>query len=254
MPDYFNAIRDDKREIYLIFFEYLDPLSMKIFDSENDTAIWTNDLILDAINAIHTVHKTFLESDGNTELQSVNKFEVVSGLPFYQLACRVNKKDYEYWDLGHLFDDISRIMDTWTKVPPVKKSRETLVHNDFNTRNVGIRKNGTICIYDWELAVFNIPHRDIFEFLSFSMDINFEPHRLLQIIQSHYIQVIELNQADYNWKNHLDDFIISGYEFLISRVSFYLAGNTLLNYQFTKRVFVVANKIIECAKTLYDRH
>src|SRR4029079_14186609 len=47
---------------------------------------------------------------------------------------------------------------------------QTLIHNDFNPRNVAIRRrNGrlTLCAFDWELATIGAPQRDVGEFLCF---------------------------------------------------------------------------------------
>ncbi len=154
---------------------------------------------------------------------------------------------------GPFFEDSGKMIERWEQNPPAKISKKTLIHNDFNPRNSCVRKNGKMCIYDWELATINIPQRDIFEFLAFTLDENFEIGRLLKFLQNHFELIREINGSSYDWKSYLNDFIVSGYEFLITRVSFYLAGNTLLNYSFIKRVFICANKIIKDSKELYER-
>lgn len=42
----------------------------------------------------------------------------------------------------------------------------TLIHHDFNPRNVCLR-TGVLCAYDWELATVGAPQRDLVEFLCF---------------------------------------------------------------------------------------
>lgn len=42
----------------------------------------------------------------------------------------------------------------------------TLIHHDFNPRNVCLR-DGVLCAYDWELATVGAPQRDLAEFLCF---------------------------------------------------------------------------------------
>jgi aminoglycoside phosphotransferase (APT) family kinase protein len=54
----------------------------------------------------------------------------------------------------------------------------TLIHNDFNPRNVAIRRRDgrlTLCAFDWELATIGAPQRDIAEFLCFVLPSN-APH------------------------------------------------------------------------------
>jgi hydroxymethylglutaryl-CoA reductase (NADPH) len=251
MPDFFGEIKDKSREIYLFLFEYLDEEYMELFNSENNTDKWTDILVIDAIQSIHIVHKAFLNGSEKEPLNYIREFDPVFIIPLYLQLNRINQKDYADWNLNHLFDEIGDVITIWKSNPPLKKSVKTLVHNDFNTRNVGIRKNGKICIYDWELAMLNIPQRDIFEFLAFTLDPDFHEDRLLKLVTKHFELLKEINISSYNWKEYLDDFIISGYEFLITRASFYLAGSTLVDYRFIKRVFICSNRIIQKAKNLY---
>jgi len=253
MPDFFGEVRNDEREIYLFMMEYLDGKGMDIFNSENEPSKWTDEKIAEAVSSIHLVHKCYLNGCNREQLSSVKKFDATLSLDFYQLSNQINRKDYHDWDMDHFFQDIGSVIEDWKHNNPIKKSKLTLIHNDFNTRNVGVRNNGKMCIYDWELATINIPQRDIFEFLAFALAENFEAGRLLKFLKLHFELIQEINGSSYLWESYLDDFIVSGYEFLITRASFYLAGNTLLNYSFINRVFICANKIIKDSKELYER-
>jgi hydroxymethylglutaryl-CoA reductase (NADPH) len=253
MPEYFGDIRDEKREIYLFMIEYLEADFMEVINSENNTDIWTDDLIISAIRSIDVVHKAYLNGSNKEHLAYIQRFDVSMGLPFYQECNQVNRQDYREWELDHLFGELSDVMEGWEREPPVKKSKVTLVHNDFNSRNVGLRKNGRVCIYDWELAMINIPQRDVFEFLSFTLDPDFPEDRLRSLMAGHFDLIRDINGNEYGWNDYIDDFTLSGYEFLITRASFYLAGNTLLNYPFIKRVFITSNRIISNARSFYER-
>ena len=253
MPDFLGEITDKEREIYLFMLEYLQEEDMEVFNSENEIHKWTDERISDAIASIHLVHKAYLNGCDREQLSSVKHFDPMLSLSFYKQSNQINQKDYQEWELENLFRDTGRVIDLWEKNPPVKISKKTLIHNDFNPRNSGVRKNGKLCIYDWELATINIPQRDIFEFLAFTLEEDFNQERLFLFLQKHFQLIREINGSSYNWKSYLDDFILSGYEFLITRVSFYLAGNTLLNYAFIKRVFICANKIIKDSRGLYER-
>lgn len=50
----------------------------------------------------------------------------------------------------------------------------TLIHNDCNPRNMCLRKSmqqtPRICLYDWELAMIDVPQRDLAEFLAFTLE------------------------------------------------------------------------------------
>ena len=62
---------------------------------------------------------------------------------------------------------IDRMSQWW---PHLESQTSTLIHNDFNPRNVCLRQTGagfTLCAYDWELATVGAPQRDLAEFLCF---------------------------------------------------------------------------------------
>ena len=58
-----------------------------------------------------------------------------------------------------------------------EKSPRTLIHNDFNPRNICMRKSKSLskepekqlCVYDWELATVHVPQYDVAEFLAFTL-------------------------------------------------------------------------------------
>ncbi len=56
----------------------------------------------------------------------------------------------------------------WSKVESDQPT--TLIHNDFNPRNVALRNDGRLVAYDWELARVGLPQRDLAEFLCFALD------------------------------------------------------------------------------------
>ncbi len=62
-------------------------------------------------------------------------------------------------------------VDRWWQ--PLETLPRTLIHHDFNPRNLALRpaKNGLrLCAYDWELAAEGIPQRDLAELLVFTLD------------------------------------------------------------------------------------
>ena len=51
-----------------------------------------------------------------------------------------------------------------------RKLPRTLVHHDFNPRNIALRSTPLglrLCAFDWELAAYDLPQRDLVELLSF---------------------------------------------------------------------------------------
>jgi thioester reductase-like protein len=61
---------------------------------------------------------------------------------------------------------IAGIASWW---PALEAAPLTLIHHDFNPRNICLR-NGALCAYDWELATIGAPQRDLAEFLCFVLE------------------------------------------------------------------------------------
>ena len=62
---------------------------------------------------------------------------------------------------------VESIEEWW---PILERSTRTLVHHDFNPRNICFRRRDgrlQLCAYDWELATIGAPQRDLAEFLCF---------------------------------------------------------------------------------------
>ena len=62
---------------------------------------------------------------------------------------------------------VESIAEWWQ---PLDELPRALLHNDFSPRNVTLRKEPgglRLCAYDWELATFGPPQRDLAEFLCF---------------------------------------------------------------------------------------
>jgi len=72
--------------------------------------------------------------------------------------------------------------------PALDAAPQTLVHNDFNPRNVCLRPLGRgwrLCAFDWELAAVGTPMRDLAEFLCFVSPLDVQPARVRELIDRH---------------------------------------------------------------------
>jgi thiamine kinase-like enzyme len=72
--------------------------------------------------------------------------------------------DHVYRGCRGLLDAI----DDW--YPARDALPRTLVHDDLNPRNSCFRADGRPLVYDWELAMLDVPQRDLAELLTFVLD------------------------------------------------------------------------------------
>ncbi len=127
---------------------------------------------------------------------------------------------------------------------------KTVVHNDFNPRNVAVRHDGQIVVYDWELAVRDYPHRDIVEFLSFVLNEDFTDDELMRYLAFHF----QLNAAESGSRS--DWYLAYEYaiiEFIVTRAVFYEVAGISVKYDFSKRVLDNALKILRIVRSNNSR-
>ncbi len=249
-PFFYGSYVQKEREIYTLLIELLDKKAMRIFNAENQPECWDMATIKKALGAIHEIHALFAALPPEHELfRYVLAFEPGKARPLYLRFAQLVEREYTgtaYEELSHRLVEVVYALDVLP--PELEKMSKTIIHNDFNPRNVGVREGGEICIYDWELAVWNFPQRDVVEFLSFVLPENFEPELFFEALEYSYELQGEV-QSRTDWK------LACAYalcEFLATRVSFYLLGNVLMDYPFAERIFVNAFRMMDllCAEKI----
>lgn len=243
IPHSFGTYTDPGREISMLIMEYLDASSYKIMNSESSPELWTKEIIKDTIRSINDVHAFYSDESNRPKASHINAFRPEALMPFYLVMNRINEKEYADWNAAELFEALNNEIVQYMLQAPVKLSPLTIVHNDFNPRNIAIKNNGDAVIYDWELAVLNIPQRDSIELLSFVLPEDFSKEELLEYLSYHHRLFIEKTGSTISIAGWLSDCRIIVHEYLCSRVNFYLAGGTLMDYSFSKRIFMNASRM-----------
>jgi hypothetical protein len=101
--------------------------------------------------------------------------EVIAAMrPLWRALAENARPMFDQWAgpvLGAIHQDVIESVEQWR--PWAEAQAQTLVHNDFNPRNILLRPLGgalELCAFDWELAAVGCPQRDIAEFLCFALD------------------------------------------------------------------------------------
>ena len=97
-------------------------------------------------------------------------------------------------------------------------SPRTLIHNDFNPRNIAIRRRASgleLCAFDWELATLGMPQRDLAELLCFvlpstasSATIRWWTERYRALLASATRSVIDRTQWNDGFRAALCDLLV----------------------------------------------
>jgi thioester reductase-like protein len=143
-----------------------------------------------------------------------------------------------------LIDNIERWWP-WLETPV-----RTLVHNDFNPRNICLRRGPdglTLTAYDWELACVGIPQRDLAELLCFVLppeashaDIDFWTERHRTRLERETSSTIDRDEWEHGFRCAL-------YDLMLNRLPMYALVNRVRRQSFLQRV-------VRTWRQLYDRY
>jgi hydroxymethylglutaryl-CoA reductase (NADPH) len=236
VPEFYGSYVQEEREIYFLLQERMQAEDLLLIDSENSLQKWTPQLIKSCISEISRIHIHFKDA----EFPEVQRFEPWHSLLFYRKLAEIVCTENDYPFLMQLDNWIESLEGDFAllQIPIV------IVHNDFNPRNVAIRKNKKPCIYDWELTVRNIPHRDIAEFLCFVLPEDFEESDFLSYLDFHYsvsAKALGVSSPE-TWR---DAYVYALKEFLLTRAMYYKAAEVLFKLKFASRILFNAKRMIE---------
>jgi len=236
-PVYYGKHINTEREIFFLIQEFLDFSDMKVSNSENHPEKWQKNDILSTIKSITEFH----QNSKSLEIKSIQEFKPWKSKPLYKtfLNLLINQSSQNHLipSLTQLRDEIDNLENEHTSI----HLKKTVIHNDFNPRNITIKKDGTPIIYDWELAMIDFPHRDIIELLSFVLPENFQKEELLFYLKFHFNLY-----GSQLWKEWLRAYKYSLKVYIISRVSFYEVSGIVVKYDFSNRVLNTAINMLNC--------
>lgn len=116
---------------------------------------------------------------------------------------------------------IAGIGEWW---PALECLPRTLIHHDFNPRNICIRGTADqvrVCAYDWELATIGAPQRDLAELLCFVLPPEVEGRDIDRWIERHRLALIRETGQSIEPVAWRAGFRAALYDVLISRLGIY---------------------------------
>ena len=231
-PKYYGKEENVNRELFLIIIEFLESDAMSHFNTENKPELWTLQDIKKMIAEITKVHQFYHEKIDVIPDSLIQPFYAANASELYQKLLDIIIKEEDDAVRREQFKKLNGFLTDIIEDSPLKKLPICVIHNDFNPRNAGIRSTGEVCIYDWELAVKNMPHRDIVEFLAFTIDTSSHNSDLKSCLEFH-TSLWQRDVSDIVW---MSGYIYAIKEFLVCRMSFYKASEILMKLKFPDRV------------------
>jgi NADP-dependent 3-hydroxy-3-methylglutaryl-CoA reductase len=248
---YYTKI-DEKREIYLLVNKRLENTQLK--DSADSLQGWQEIHIEEVIKSAASFHSIWFDKDHLTLENDYFVEKRLSPTDYYEMApfflSLLNNARNEFPEIVSqkhhtTISGIISQMDSW--VPFYSKFPATLIHNDFNPRNITFQ-NGQpspkAMIYDWELASIAMPQRDIAEFLCFVLKKDTELEKIIKYADMHRNELEFLVNRNLEREDWLKGFKLAIYDFIIGRLMMYMMAHTFKDYKFMGRVFDTSMSIV----------
>jgi hydroxymethylglutaryl-CoA reductase (NADPH) len=248
LPKVYGIHEDPRREAYVIVMERLGE-DVVLLDAVDEPERWTTAHIDRALRGIATVHAAWLGRErellGSGWLGPVVSARRMADMRELWLAL----VEHNAAEHPTLIDPATRAVieelaaDGGSWWAELERMPRTLVHNDFNPRNIALRRDGRLVAYDWELATVGVPQRDLAELLAFvlpasvgagAVDHHLEVHR--ESLAAATGTVIDRGRWRRGYELALRDL-------LTTRLQLYLMAHTQREYPFLDRVVATAKRL-----------
>lgn len=243
LPMCFGAWRDDGRHEHGLLLEKL--VDIELLDAADDPGRWTQEYRDIAVAGLARLHAAWhpmvpeLCREGWIgDLMSAARMKETR--PLWRALARHAAPYVADWtgnEVVRTHHTLVESVDEWW--PALEDSPRTLIHHDFNPRNICLRHTNDglqLCAYDWELATIGAPQRDVVEFLCFTLDSGCARAAFERHVEDHRVRLaaglgtpIEPDVWQAGVRSALGDF-------LIRRLAFYVLVHRVRAQRFLPRV------------------
>ncbi|HEX5110856.1 MAG TPA: thioester reductase domain-containing protein [Vicinamibacterales bacterium] len=243
MPTCYGTWQDEQAESWGMLLERLD--GMEAMDATGDPRAWTAARVEAAIDGVAGMHAAWLGRE--RELMAApwigyvpSASGAVEMTPLWAALARHAAPMFAKWSgpaLVTAHAALVRSMSLWW--PAIEALPRTLIHHDFNTRNIAIRpaaEGPRLVAYDWELATVGAPQRDLAELLCFVFPIEAGADELHRLVERHRLRLEQQSGVAMPAALWFEGFRSALNDVLVSRLAFYALIHRIRPQAFLPRV------------------
>ena len=253
VPRVLGLHEDPTREIYIVVMERLRR--MTLMDSADDVSQWTvedMEVVLRDIAQVHAIwygrEADLLETGWLPDFPTARRMEAASEL-WEALGVHAFEEFPGWFGREDLTRHRGLVRDVGNWWGEIEQLPRTLIHNDFNPRNLCLRPIGEgrlrLCAYDWELATLGLPQHDVAEFLAFVLPKNVDVALVSHLVGVHRLALeqatgvtITQETSRLAWRRSLQDLVIN-------RWPMYAMAHTFRHYGFMERISRTLRRLLE---------
>lgn len=257
-PKIYGTKSDPAREIYAVLMEDLS----RYHDASNliNPSHWDPCSIEAVLSDIASIHSVYLERyellPTSMKINILNEKDMLRASPLLSELISFNSAQYPELFPNHACKWYREFLqDIDSHIKRMKEFPMTLTHNDFNPRNMFLRyksESPRLILYDWELAFFQNPQRDLIEFLAFVLKLD-TPIAEYERFVDFYRQQLEIKTGKRFPRDvFMQILYLNAVYFAVIRINLYLLGHHLLKFDFIERVCLNTARFIESAKQSFS--
>ena len=243
VPVVYDLIRDPSRETWALVLERLHG-RVRLIDSADDPSGWTDGDIAAALRGIGAIHAIWMGRETELAAQpwittAPSAARMAAMQPLWTALAQHAAHEFPTLmsapDLARHMEVIETIPEWWSRLEAMPR---TLIHNDFNPRNLGLRgpaDDPTLCVYDWELATIHVPQHDAAELLAFVLTDNATRDDVVRYVELHRAAVRDAGGAVPDAATWRAGFALAARDLLVNRFGLYLMAHTARHYGFLER-------------------
>jgi thioester reductase-like protein len=245
VPRVLATVRDDASGTWMVVLERISGAVLK--DAVDDPRLWTDEHVDCAVRGLAALQAIWFDRDA--ELRAApwigyasSTADVRDMSDLWTTLTRHAASRFAAWGhptLPSVQHQLIDRIDEWRA--PLDTAPRTLIHHDFNPRNICITRNArdgsdALVVYDWELATIGAPQRDLAELLCFVLpsDVSFE--RVNQWIERHRLMLEQQTGRVMNAVAWREGFRASLFDVMLMRLPMYALIHRVRPQSFLPRV------------------
>jgi hypothetical protein len=242
-PRPFLLVDDDEKHQWIIAME---AISKFIFmDTSAEAHRWAPEHIINCIDGLAEFQSIWLGREDELARQDVlcnvlTASDMEAAKPMWFALGRHADSFFES-AIGDALEAtrneiIESVFKWWSDLESLSR---TLIHNDFNSRNIAIlsrQGQPTLCAFDWELAALGLPQRDLAEFLCFALPPDVNKTETARYVEHHRNMLEKASGLSLDSNAWLYGFQLALFDLAINRIPMYALIHRVKPQQFLPRV------------------
>jgi len=242
-PRCYGTLRDAESGVWLLALEYVANAERSGISRRLEP--WSSAQVSAAVRGLASIHSVWYRQEAALRAKTwlppeTDTPRMLRIAPLWRALYEYASPLFRAWageEIGGLHARFIQDIATWW--PRLSALPQTLIHNDFNPRNITLRdtpRGPRLCAFDWELAGLGVPQHDLAEFLCFVADPGLDATGLGDLLDLHRTMLEKETGQNIESEAWREGFALSLCHLLIERLPMYTLIHRFRPQSFLSRV------------------